>query len=98
MILSPIDEARFQNWYRDIVSQRKAMGHPLNPNPDDPEHFYDMRAAYANGVEMSPDGHFPSIYKKVGNPRYTLNGMTTTDERLYPTANSLSELLGRLQD
>lgn len=96
MILTPIDEARFQNWYRDVIGKRQAMGHPLNPNPDDPEHFYDYRAAFANGADMGNDGHFPSQFKKVGNSRYTLNGMNTTDEREYPTANTLADLLGRM--
>lgn len=97
MNLTPFDENQFQKWYANAVAARAAMGKPLGANPDDPEHFYDARAAWANGAQMSPDGHFPSEYKKVGNPRYTLGGMNTTDNRPYPTANTLSELLGRMQ-
>lgn len=93
MTLHPIDEAMFQKWYANLPRVKEGS---LNPNPDDPEHFYDYRAAYMNGDGQDQTGHFPSKFKKLGNPRYTLNGVNTTDERPYPTANSLADLIGRM--
>lgn len=51
----------------------------MNPNPDDPRHFYDYRGAYLGGVQ-GPDPttrHWPSAYKLEGHPRMVLNGVNT---------------------
>lgn len=49
MPLSPEEEAQFQDWYRNWAQRLR-----LNPNPDDPRHFYDYRGAYQAGIEPSP--------------------------------------------
>lgn len=63
----------FNTWY-----SKNAKKHKLNPNPDDPKHFYDYRAAYKAGV-AGPDGtgHWPSKFKKEGHPRMFINGVNT---------------------
>jgi hypothetical protein len=72
------DEVDFQRWYGDWA---KKSG--MNPNPDDPQHFYDYRAAYKAGVvPPEPGGHWPSTFKKEGHPRMFINGVNTkTGER-----------------
>jgi hypothetical protein len=83
-----MDEAEFQSWYAD-----RAKRQGLNPNPDDPQHFYDYRAAHAAGAEPDATGHWPSKFKLEGHPRMVLNGVNTkTGEHVAdPTvlANSL---------
>lgn len=72
-IVTPkIDEARFQEWYRGHAQR---LG--LNPNPDDPNHFYDYRAAFAAGAVPDEAGHWPSKYKMEGHPRMVLDGINT---------------------
>lgn len=64
----------FNQWYAGHASR---LG--LDPNPDDPRHFYDYRAAYKAGVEppAQKGGHWPSEYKLEGHPRMVLDGMDT---------------------
>jgi len=71
----------FDEWYAGVA---KKTG--LNPNPDDPRHFYDYRAAYEAGVQ-GPDetGHWPSEFKKEGHPRMVVDGINTkTGEPVKP--------------
>jgi hypothetical protein len=39
-----VDENAFRPWYAERAAR---LG--LNPNPDDPKHFYDYRSAFAAG-------------------------------------------------
>ena len=68
----PIDEKKFQKWY---TGHAKTLG--LNPDPDDPKHYYDYRAAYEAGAIPDKTGHWPSTYKKEGHPRMIVNGVNT---------------------
>lgn len=67
-----IDELKFRDWYSNIANQLK-----LNPNPDDPLHFYDYRAAYRNGAVPDESGHWPSEFKIEGHPRMVIDGVNT---------------------
>ena len=71
--LTPEEEALFQKWYKVTAQQTK-----LNPNPDDPNHFYDYRGAYKSGIR-SPniEGHWPSQFKLRGHPRMIIDGINT---------------------
>ena len=63
----------FDQWYSGISLQQG-----LDPNPDDPRHFYDYRQAYAEGVRnVDEAGHFPSKYKLSGHPRTIIDGINT---------------------
>lgn len=42
-------EEAFRKWYGDWAQR---LG--LNPNPDDPQHHYDYRATFAQGIEPQP--------------------------------------------
>jgi hypothetical protein len=65
-------EAAFQAWYR-----RHAERLGLNPDPDDPQHFYDYRAAFRAGAEPDAEGHFPSAFKLSGHPNLVVGGVDT---------------------
>lgn len=76
------DETAFQAWY---TKMSKLTG--INPNPDDPQHFYDYRAAFRAGATpvISPEDnryHWPSAFKMEGHPRMFIEGVNTkTGER-----------------
>jgi hypothetical protein len=70
--LSKTEESKFQAWY---AGQAKKLG--LNPNPDDPQHFYDWRAAYKAGAKPDASGHWPSTYKREGHPNMVVGGVNT---------------------
>lgn len=78
-ILSSLEEKKFQSWYANVAQKTG-----LNPNPDDPQHYYDYRAAWKGGIS-GPDisGHWPSEYKLEGHPRMFIEGINTkTGERV----------------
>jgi ketosteroid isomerase-like protein len=60
----PQQEAKFQDWYK-----RNFVSRGLNPNPDDPQHFYDYRGAFKAGLQPGADGHMDSRFKLPGHPR-----------------------------
>lgn len=75
--LSPSEETKFQDWYAQWAQKAG-----LNPNPDDPRHYYDYRAAYMAGAEPQIDPadgllHWPSEFKLEGHPRLIVNGVNT---------------------
>lgn len=70
--LDPEQEAAFQAWYAT-----RAADQGLDPNPDDPRHFYDYRAAFRAGAEPDMTGHWPSQFKLEGHPRLILDGIDT---------------------
>lgn len=72
----------FENWYTGWA-QRTG----LNPDPDDPRHMYDYRAAYRAGAEPTagPDGrfHWPSQFKAPNHPNRFVGGVDTiTGQRI----------------
>jgi hypothetical protein len=74
------DEQAFQGWY---ASRANRLG--LDPNPDDPQHFYDYRAAFKAGAEPDSTGHWPSTFKRPGHPRTIVNGVDTkTGDQVAP--------------
>ena len=90
MRFSIMDEVMFQNWYKNLPI---VLSGKMNPNPDDPEHFYDMRSAWLNSRGLNPDlqGHFPSEFKKIGHPRYFLGGVDTRDD--FQAGQEVADLL-----
>jgi hypothetical protein len=70
-------ESEFSNWY---AGHAKQLG--LNPNPDDPQHRYDYRAAHRSGAEpqldpQSGEMHWPSQFKAPDHPNRYVNGVDT---------------------
>lgn len=72
----PFNEQEFRRWYRN-----HATSAGIDPDPDNPLHKYDYRAAYRAGYEpeMGPDGlmHWPSEFKSDDHPNRFVGGMDT---------------------
>jgi hypothetical protein len=76
-----VDEGAFKTWYADAA---KTYG--LNPNPDDPQQFYDYRAAFKAGAKPDASGHWPSDFKRAGHPNMVVGGFNAqTGERVLGT-------------
>lgn len=73
------NEGKFRDWYEPMARQTG-----MDPNPDAPEHFYDMRGLFFDsGGKAGPQrGHFPSKYKREGHPRTFLDD---TQGRIFDT-------------
>ena len=67
-----VNEDEFRKWYG---GHAKKLG--LNPDPDDPRHFYDYRGAYKAGAGPNESGHWPSQFKREGHPRMIVDGINT---------------------
>ena len=63
--LEPEEEGEFNKWFAERAKNLK-----LNPNPDDPRHYYDSRGAWKAGYR-STTGHLPDIYKLPGHPSFS---------------------------
>jgi len=72
--LEPDEEQKFKSWYKGWSDKLK-----LDPNPDDPRHFYDYRAAYKSGAEPTPESgwHWPSQFKRDNHPNRIVDGVDT---------------------
>lgn len=86
-ILSILGGSDFDRWYAGVS---KETG--LSPDPYDPKHYYDYRAAYQAGVR-GPDetGHWPSQFKLPGHPREIIDGINT---RTGEAASPFDEIVG----
>ena len=80
-------EDEFLAWYEQI-----AKDHGYDPDPDDPSHFYDYRAAFRDGVR-GPDqsGHWPSRYKDKDHPNRVVGGFDTLTTKRVPGTRRASE-------
>ncbi len=61
--LSEDEEKQFKSWYAG-----HAKKYNINPNPDDPRHFYDYRGAWKAGAKPDERGHLPDEWKQEGHP------------------------------
>lgn len=82
----PQDEGAFRSWYAD-----KAKQYGLNPNPDDPEQFYDYRAAFRAGAKPDASKHWPSQFKRAGHPNEVVGGFNTRTGERVPGTKRASE-------
>ena len=63
------DETDFLSWYSKLAEKSN-----INPDPDDPRHYYDYRAAYEAGAELDERKHLPSEFKHDLHPdRYIID-------------------------
>jgi hypothetical protein len=77
--LNKNDEADFQAKYAEYS---KKTG--IHPNPDDPNHKYDYRGAYKEGLWAGPDKHWPSKFKDDDHPnRWTEDMDTKTGKSIW---------------
>ena len=62
-------EADFLDWYSSLAEKAN-----ISPDPDDPRHYYDYRAAYEAGAELDERKHLPSEFKHDLHPnRYIVD-------------------------
>jgi hypothetical protein len=67
------EENKFLDDYKKIANQ---IG--IDPDPDNPLHYYDYRSAWKNGdMKVGDELHFSSTYKLPGHPRLVVNGKDT---------------------
>ena len=81
-VLSSSEESAFQKWYKENEVPRG-----MNPNPDDPLHYYDIRGAWKEGMTRGPgaEGHWDDKYKMEGSPEAPQNNyihLTEIDRRI----------------
>ncbi len=77
MLRGRADERHFQRWYANWAAQTG-----IDPNPDNPEHKYDYRAAWRGGAyptKSQEDGayHWPSQFKHDDHPNRYVDGVDT---------------------
>ena len=73
-----MSEETFRAWYAKHAKERG-----LKPDPDDPLHFYDWRAAYKAGATPNKEGHWPSQFKREGHPNLEIEGIDTRTGQPY---------------
>lgn len=81
-----------EQFLRDYQGIAKELG--INPNPDDPNHYYDYRGAYqkygprfGTGLdEASGEIHFPSEFKREGHPNRFVDGIDTKTGQPAPSS------------
>lgn len=87
--LTPAEEQSFQDWYK-----RYAAIHGLDPNPDDPLHYYDYRGYWKNGLDwndMYTMQHLTDKYKRPGHESFS-------DESIYNlTIDDLADFTGAFE-
>ena len=63
------EDAEFLDWYSNLSERAN-----ISPDPDDPRHYYDYRAAYKEGVDLDESRHLPSRFKHDLHPdRYIID-------------------------
>ena len=70
---------------------KHAKKHGLNPNPDDPKHHYNYRAAYAAGASPDKTGHWPSQFKEKSHPNRYVDGVDTITGKKHPIKRRLGK-------
>jgi hypothetical protein len=64
-----VEDDEFMDWYSELAEKAN-----LNPDPDDPRHYYDYRSAYEAGVTPDKRGHLSSRFKHDLHPnRYIID-------------------------
>tara|TARA_X000001388_G_scaffold49289_1_gene35445 strand:- start:199 stop:534 length:336 start_codon:yes stop_codon:yes gene_type:complete len=65
-----MDSKKFNDWWSTVVKM-----HGYAPNPDDPLHYYDYRAAFNEGHGIPEDGqHWSSKFKHDLHPNRFVRG------------------------
>lgn len=78
-ILSNDKESGFSDWYAQHAEKQG-----LNPNPDDPRHNYDYRAAYGAGAVPDEAGHLTSQFKGPKHENLVIDGVNTKTGEKVP--------------
>jgi len=92
------EETKFQEWYKSWAKIAE-----IDPNPDNPLHKYDYRAAFKAGVEPEFDPkdtkyHWPSEFKAPDHPNRFVGGVDTiTGQSTYQSKPGMEEFDSFLQ-
>ena len=63
------EDVEFLDWYSNLSERAN-----ISPDPDDPRHYYDYRAAYEEGADLDERRHLPSRFKHDLHPnRYIID-------------------------
>lgn len=83
-------ERLFQRWYAGWAAK---LG--IDPNPDNPQHYYDYRAAWLDGATPDETGHWPSKFKLEGHPNLIVDGIDTRTGEPVPTPHPAAHRITR---
>ena len=87
--LAPEEDPEFSEWYSNIAERSN-----LNPNPDDPRHYYDYRAAYEAGAKLDERKHLPSEFKHDLHPdRFVVGKDLEIYDSKYGEKASLEDMI-----
>ena len=87
--LAPKEDAGFSEWYSDIAEKSN-----LSPNPEDPRHYYDYRAAYEAGAGLDERKHLPSEFKHDLHPnRFIIGKDLEIYDSKYERKASLEDMI-----
>ena len=82
-------EDEFLSWYSNIAEKSN-----LSPDPDDPRHYYDYRAAHEAGAGLDERKHLPSEFKHDLHPnRYIIGKDLEIYDSKYETPAKLEDMI-----
>ena len=87
--LAPEEDVEFSHWYSNIAEKSN-----LSPDPDDPKHYYDYRAAYESGANLDKENHLPSAFKDDLHPnRFIIGKDLDIYDSKYEKGASLEDMI-----
>ena len=87
--LSPEEDVEFSHWYSNIAEKSN-----LSPNPDDPKHYYDYRAAHKAGAQLNEKKDLPSEFKHDLHPdRFIIGKDLEIYDSKYEKKASLEDMI-----
>ena len=91
--LSPSEETEddpgFSEWYSNLAERSD-----ISPDPDDPRHYYDYRAAYKEGASLDERKHLPSEFKHDLHPnRYIIDKDLEIYDTKYEVPAKLEDMI-----
>ena len=87
--LKPEEDVEFIDWFSNIAERSG-----VNPNPNDPKHYYDYRAAYEAGAGLDKLRKLPSEFKHDLHPdRYTIGKDLEIYDSKYDKPAKLEDMI-----
>ena len=87
--LAPEEDVEFSHWYSNIAEKSN-----LSPNPNDPRHYYDYKAAYESGAKLDKRKHLPSEFKHDLHPnRFIIGKDLEIYDSKYERKASLEDMI-----
>jgi len=85
----PEEDVEFLDWYSGVAERSN-----LSPDPDDPKHYYDYRAAYEAGAKLDERKHLPSEFKHDLHPnRYIIDKDLEIYDTKYEVPAKLEDMI-----